>query len=64
VRFRFVLLFHLLSPCDLDIFIEFSSPHQSNDELTLAIVQSSNSKTLRLTKISSTKWKAVENINL
>jgi hypothetical protein len=60
----FVLPFHLSSLCELDIFFEFSSPRHSNDELTLAIMQGGNFETLRLTEISLTKWKAIENIDL
>jgi len=48
----------------LDILFEFSSPHHFNDELALAIMRGGNFETLRLTKISPTKWKAVENIDL
>jgi len=57
------LRFCLPSPCDLDIFLEFSSPHHFNAELTLRIMQGDNFETLRLMNISP-KWKAVENINL
>ncbi|KAF8962060.1 hypothetical protein BDZ97DRAFT_1826140 [Flammula alnicola] len=46
-----------------DVFLECSSPHPFNDELTLAIMRNGNFETLRLTKISPTKWKAVENID-
>jgi len=60
----FFFAFRRLSPCNLDIFLEFSSPHHLNEELTLTIMRCDNSKTLRLTKISLTKWKAVENIDL
>ncbi|KAF8962055.1 CHAT domain-containing protein [Flammula alnicola] len=46
-----------------DIFLEYSSPHHFNDALTLAVMRSGNFETLRLTKISPTKWKAVETID-
>jgi hypothetical protein len=59
---HFAFLLHLL--CESDIFLECSLPHHFNDELTLAIMQSGNVETLRLTKISPTKWKAVKNIDL
>ena len=52
------------SLCDLDIFLEFSPAYHFNDELTLSITRGGNFETLRLMKVSSTKWKAVENIDV
>ena len=49
---------------DLDIVLEFSSPSHLNDELTLTIMRCDDSETLRLMKISCTKWEAIEDINL
>ncbi|KAF8811442.1 hypothetical protein BYT27DRAFT_6453647 [Phlegmacium glaucopus] len=46
-----------------DIFLECSPPHHFNDELMLSISWGCNNENLRLAKISSEKWKAVENIN-
>ncbi|KAF8810864.1 hypothetical protein BYT27DRAFT_7253320 [Phlegmacium glaucopus] len=46
-----------------DIFLECSPPHHFNDELTLSIIRGCNNENLRLTKISSKKWKAVGNID-
>ncbi|KAF8810544.1 hypothetical protein BYT27DRAFT_7240700 [Phlegmacium glaucopus] len=47
-----------------DIVLECSSPHRFNDELTLAIMRSGNVETLCLRKISPTKWKSDQNIDL
>ncbi|KAF8804474.1 hypothetical protein BYT27DRAFT_7340101 [Phlegmacium glaucopus] len=49
---------------DAYVFLESSSPHHLNDGLTLAIIRSDDLQSLRLTKISTTKWKAAENIVL
>ncbi|KAF8815812.1 hypothetical protein BYT27DRAFT_7238250 [Phlegmacium glaucopus] len=46
-----------------DIILECSLPDHFNDELELVFVLSGNIETLRLTRISPTKWKAIGNIN-
>ncbi|KAF8817644.1 hypothetical protein BYT27DRAFT_7247186 [Phlegmacium glaucopus] len=46
-----------------DIILECSPPPHFHDELMLSISRGCNNENLRLTKISSKKWKAVESID-
>ena len=61
----FCFAFPLPSLCDIDIFLEFSAPHHFDNELMLGIMRrSSGFENLYLTRISTTKWKALGNIEL
>ena len=61
----FCFVLPLPSLCDIDIFLEFSAPHHLNDELMLGIMRgNSDLESLHLTRISTTKWKALGNIEL